>query len=203
VIRRRVLLLPLLLGACGLSERPYAERRQWPLVVRRPETLPPRRGGKVLLVRALRAGPGLEQRGLQSMQPDGSIRTAFYEEWQVPPAEGAEDSLRRWLAASGLFSAVLAPGSRLSADLTLEGELTALWTEPAARRADAAVGVAVIDQTGGATRITLQRSFAAQASLARADPPEEAAAMCAALAEVFRQIEAALAEAIGGRRQRR
>ncbi len=194
--RRRVLLLPLLLGACGLSERPYAERREWPLVVRRPETLPPRRGGKVLLVRSLGAGPGLDQRGLQSMQPDGSIRTAFYEEWQVPPAEAVEDSLRRWLAASGLFAAVLAPGSRLPADLALEGELTALWTEPGGGRSDATLGVSVIDQTGAATRIVLQNSFSAYAPLGTPNPPDAAASMRASLALVFGQVEAALADRI-------
>src|SRR5450759_2112909 len=105
--RRGVILLPALLAACGLAERPYAERRQWPLLLRRPQSLPPRPGGPVLEVRTLRAGPGLEARGLQSLEPDGSIRTAFYEEWAVPPAQGAEDALRLWLADCGRFAAVL------------------------------------------------------------------------------------------------
>jgi hypothetical protein len=37
---------------------------------------------------------------------------------------------RRGLADSGLFSAVITQGSRLTADLSLEGELNALWTTP-------------------------------------------------------------------------
>ena len=86
-MNRRALLLPLLLAGCGLSERPYAERRQWPLIAPRPTALPPRPGGKVLEVRGFRAGPGLEARGLQSLDADGSIRTGFYEEWAVPPAQ--------------------------------------------------------------------------------------------------------------------
>src|SRR5215472_8066786 len=133
--RRRVLALPLLLAACGLSERPYAERRQWPLLIRRPNALPPRTGGRILEVRPINAGPGLEVRGLQSLEGDGSLHTAFYEEWAVPPAEGIGDALRLWLAGSGKFGAVVAPGSRLTADLVLEGELTALWTEPAQQHA--------------------------------------------------------------------
>ena len=44
-----------------------------------------------------------------------------------PPAQAVEDGLRQWLAATGLFGAVLAPGSRLAADLVLEGDLTAFW----------------------------------------------------------------------------
>ena len=46
-MNRRALLLPLLLTACGLSERPYAERRQGPLLVQRPITIPARAGAPV------------------------------------------------------------------------------------------------------------------------------------------------------------
>jgi len=190
--RRGVLLLLPLLTACGLSERPYAERREWPLLVRRPQALPPRPGGPVLEVRTLRAGPGLEVRGLQTLQPDGSIRTGYYEEWSVPPAQGVEDALRQWLADCGRYSAVLAPGSRMPADLALEGELTALWTEPAAQRADAAVSVVVVQQAGATPHIMLQRTASAEAPLAGATPPDAVAAQLAALTEVFQKIEAAL-----------
>ena len=192
-MRRRslVLLLPLL-TACGLSERPYVERRQWPLRLRRPQALPPRRGGPVLEVRTLRAGPSLEVRGLQELQPDGSVRVDFYEEWAVPPAQGVEDALRLWLADCGRFAAVVAPGSRMPSDLVLEGELTALWSEPAAGHAHAALGVVVVDQRAVVPRILVQRTEAADAPLADATAPAEVAAQIAALAAVFSAIEAAL-----------
>ena len=186
-------MVPLLLAACGgLAERPYTERREWPLLVRRQQALPPRPGGPVLEVQTLRAGPGLEARGLQSLQPDGSIRTDYYEEWAVPPAQGVEDALRQWLADCGRFAAVVAPGSRMAADLVLEGELTALWSEPAAGRAHAAVSVVVVEQRAVTPRILLQRTAAAAAPLADAAAPEAVAAQIAALALVFGQIEAAL-----------
>jgi ABC-type uncharacterized transport system auxiliary subunit len=181
------------LGACGLSERPYAERREWPLLVRRPQALPPRAGGRVLLVRSLRAGPGMDVRGLQSLLADGSIRTAFYEEWAVPPAQAVEDALRRWLAESGLFAAVLAPGSRLSADLVLEGELDALWTETTRNDAYAAIGVTVLAPEAEGNRVRLQQTVSARAPLAEAGAPGDVAAMRGAVAEVFGRIEAVLA----------
>jgi ABC-type uncharacterized transport system auxiliary subunit len=190
--RRAVILLPALLAACGLAERPYAERREWPLRLHRPQTLPRRPDGPVLEVRTLRAGPGLEARGLQSLAPDGSIRTEFYEEWAVPPARGVGDALRLWLADCGRFAAVLAPGSDMPADLVLEGELEALWTEPAAQRARAALGVVVVEQRAAVPRILLQRTEAAEAPLASDAPGDAVAAQIAALAEVFRDIEAAL-----------
>ena len=197
MMRRRALLLPLLLAGCALSERPYAERRQWPLIVARPAVLPPRAGGGVLELRNLRAGPGLGARGLQSVQPDGSIRTAFYEEWAVPPAQGAEDALRAWLAASGLYAAVVGPGSRAVADRVLEGELSALWTEPAAGRAKAALSVTLLAPRAEGTRILLQRRFEAAAPLPGADPKAAAQAMSAALAMAFADIEAALRQSGG------
>jgi cholesterol transport system auxiliary component len=191
-MRRRVLLPVLLaLAGCGLSERPYAERRQWPLAVPRPVVLPPRRGGRVLLVRSVRAGPGLEARGLQSVAPDGSIRTAFYEEWAVPPADAAEAALRSWLASCGRFAAVVGPGSRVAPGLVLEGELDALWTE--AGQARAALSVVAFTERDGTEQVRLQRSFSADVKLARTGAPAQAEGMRAALAVVFGQVEAALA----------
>ena len=190
--RRLFLAAPLLLAACGLSERPYTERRDWPLLIRRPQSLPPRRGGPILEVRPITPGPGLEARGLQSLEADGSLHTAFYEEWAVPPAEGIGDALRLWLRGAGKFGGVVAPGSRLTADLVLEGELTALWTEPAEHRARATLAVTVIDQRSGNSRILLQRTFTATAPLPSDAAPDAAAAQIAALTEVFQQIEAAV-----------
>ncbi|MBU6498874.1 MAG: membrane integrity-associated transporter subunit PqiC [Rhodospirillales bacterium] len=189
--RRLVLAAPLALAGCGLSSRPYAEKRQWPLVVARPAALPPRPHGRVLELRTLRAGPGLESRGLQTVQADGSIRTAFYEEWIAAPAELVEDQLRRWLAASGLFAAVVSPGSRALPDWAMEGELTALWAATPPLPARAAIGLTVVGARGAAPVVLQQRFVATRAQTA---PGSQAAvaAQEAALAEVFTAIEAAL-----------
>jgi cholesterol transport system auxiliary component len=194
-MNRRALLLTFLLAGCGLATRPYAERRQWPLAIVRPGTLAPA-GRKVLEVRTLRAGPGLEARGLQSLQADGSIRTGFYEEWSVPPAQGVEEALRSWLAASGLFAAVVAPGSRVTADYILEGDLDALWTAPARKQADAALAITLITN-GTAPRVLLQRRFEATAALSGSDAGADSAAMLAALAIVLARVEVELRRAIG------
>ncbi len=195
--RRLFLAAPLVLSGCGLNERPYTERRQWPLIARRPRTdrtFPDRAplNRPILLVRNLRAGPGLEVRGLQTLQVDGSIRTDFYEEWAAPPAQGAEEALRGWLAESGLYSAVIASGSRLEPDHVLEGELTALWTIPATNQAHCAIGITVVAQRASTTRVLLQNRFTAEAPLAGTSPREAVEAQTAALAAVLAQIESAL-----------
>ena len=189
--RRKALLgLPLALGGCGLSERPYAEQRQWPLVAYRPSALPAPSRGLVLEVRGMRAAAGLEVRGLQSLLPDGSIRTAFYEQWAVPPPQGVEESLRLWLAQSGLFAAVVSQGSRSNADVSLESTLSALWTTPDG--AVATVTVVLIDLRTPARRVMLQRSVSGRAPVGSGG---EVPAQIAAVADVLGQIEAVLAGA--------
>ena len=185
-----------LAGCSILPSRPYLEKREWPLDVRRPVILPPRPRGKVLLVRTLRAAPGLEARGLQVVQADGSIRTDFYEEWSVPPTDAMEDVLRRWLAASGLFSAVLAPGSRLRADLAIEGELLALLANPAERVCHASLGLVLLDLRPVTARVLLQAEETATAPLAGSTPPDVAHAGQGAVARLMAKIEADVSGAI-------
>ena len=198
-MRRRALLLGLLgLGGCGLSERPYAEKREWPLSVNRSSAAPPRANGRILLVRDLQAAPGLEARGLQTLQSDGSVRTDFYEEWAVPPAEGVGSSLRQWLAESGLFAAVVAPGSRLAPDLVLEGTLAALLANAANGLGRVTLALVLIDERPGATRILMQRRFTAERPLpAHTAPPAIVTVLRACLRDVLDQVEAALGRYAG------
>jgi ABC-type uncharacterized transport system auxiliary subunit len=192
--RRALLLVPLLLAGCNvLPARPYRQKRDWPLVVRRPVALPPRAGGGVLLLRNLAAAPGLEERGLHTLQPDGSMRVSYDEEWLTAPAFAIEDSLRRWLAESGLFAAVLAPGSRVDADLVLEAELTALWADAGAKRAVADIGYALLDQRHGTASVRDQQTVAGAAPLTGADAAASVAAQLRALADAFAGIERNLA----------
>lgn len=105
-----------LLGAAGLAgcsvlpKTPYVEQTQWPLIVKRPETFPRRANGRVLAVRDVTPAPGLDQRGLQWLLPNGSVHVDFYNQWAVPPAQAVTTDLQQWLAASGLFSAVVGGG---------------------------------------------------------------------------------------------
>ena len=189
--------VPGALGACSiLPARPYLEKRAWPLEVRRPTSLPSRPGGKVLLVRTLRVAPGLEARGLQILQRDESIRTDFYEEWSVPPADAVEDVLRRWLAASGLFAAVLAPGSRARADWALEGELLTLLALPQQAVSRVGLGLVLLDLQPTAARVLLQTDQTAEAPLASAAPPDVASSGRAAVARLMQGTEARLATTI-------
>jgi ABC-type uncharacterized transport system auxiliary subunit len=206
--RRAVLLLPLLAGCSVLPNRPYQETQRFSLSPERPgRATPPRnalpRNAPVLLVRSLRATPGLEGRGLRSLGADGQVTTAYWQEWVAPPADAAEEALRRWLLASGRFAAVTLPGSRLRPDLVLEGELIRLQAEPAARRATAALSILLLAeaQAGpGEARILAQFTAEGSAPLPsgldpRAPGPEAAAALSAAFGEALARVEEGLAGA--------
>jgi cholesterol transport system auxiliary component len=204
-MRRRWLLAGLAgglaaLGGCSVLPQPaYVQRRDWPLVMRRETALPERKGGRVLLVRSIQPGPGLDQRGLQWLNPDGSVHVDFYEEWAVPPADAVTDDVRQWLADAGLFSAVVAPGSRLNPDFTLEGQLNALIADPKAGTARASLALVLIDQRPSPVKVLLQKTESAEVRLSGDTPSALVDALKAALAEVLRRAEQDIAAAVGVR----
>lgn len=191
-VARRVALLSLLSGAlfgCALPERPYVAQRRWPLQVQRPAILPPVPGGRIVELRAMAAGPGLEHDSLQELQPDGSLSLQFYERWSVPPADGVGAALRLWLAESGRFGGVVDEGSRAQADVALEGELTVLLADPSARIAQAAMALTAIDLRRPSRPVLLQTTLTATAPLADTAQATQVHAQLSALAGLFAQIE--------------
>ena len=185
-------LLPLA-GCSVLPDRPYQEVRRYPLAPLRPDGLPPRRSsGRTLLLRTMRAAPGLESRGLRRLRPDGTLESRPYDEWAAPPADLAEAALRAWLVRSGLFTAVTAPGSRQPAGLVLETELTRLDTGEAGAEA----GLSALLLREGGPGITAQRIFRSVHALTDKQPLVETQAMVYALASMFTEVEAWLAASI-------
>ena len=192
--RRFVLAAPAALAACSvLPARPYQERREWPLEAARPVTLPAPATGPVLLLRDTQAAPGMDERGLRTLLPDGSERLDNWEEWAVPPSQAVGASLAQWLAASGLFGAVVSSGTNLSAALVLETELLALAADPATGRARVALSLVLLRRTRVQDRPLLQRTITAQVPLGASNAPAIASAVRAALAEALRQIDLVVA----------
>lgn len=192
--RRALILLPAVAGCSVLPDRPYLETRRFALEPARPPGAVA--GGRpALLLRPLRAGPGLEQRGLRRVRPDGSAETGFYEEWLGPPSELAEAALRAWLRQGGAFAAITASGSRLAAPLILEAELTTLDTD--GRQGRAGLAALLLAEVPGLAqpRVLAQRAFMATAPQAGAAAAAQAAAMMAALGAVFAQVESWLVSA--------
>jgi ABC-type uncharacterized transport system auxiliary subunit len=126
------------------------------------------------------------------------VATEFYEEWSVPPAQGVEEAMRGWLSASGVFAAVLAPGSRAAPDFVIEGDLGALWTEASAGVAHAAMGVTLIAMQNEQPRVVMQRRYRETAAFSGAAPAGAVQAMLAAVALVLARIEGDVRRVVAG-----
>jgi ABC-type uncharacterized transport system auxiliary subunit len=192
--RRLMLAAPALLAGCSvLPDRPYVETLRFPLNPERPAGAARGRGRRVLLVRLMRAAPGQQVRGLRSIRRDGTEAVEFYAEWVAPPAEAAEDALRRWLAASLRFTAVVAPGTRARTDLVLEAELTSLVADLRTNEARAGLSIVLIREGALSSDVVLQRAITGRAPLAGEAPAQMAAGMVAAFGAALAELEAALA----------
>ena len=188
--RRALLGLPLVAAGCSvLPDRPFIEAQRFALEPRR-EGPPGARTRHALLLRTMRAAPGLEQRGLRRLRPDGTVAVAPYEEWLAAPADLAELALRRWLLASERFTAVTAPGSRLGTSIILETELLVLQTEPGAARAALAGLLLVQGGTIGDPRPLGQTTVEERISMSEpATASAQAAVMQATMARVLARME--------------
>lgn len=194
-LRRTLLIAPLLAACSVLPDRPFVETRRFPLDPRRSGAARTGRARRTLLVRTIRAGAGMETRNLRTIRPDGTESLDFYAEWAAPPAEAAEQALRRWLLDSRLFSAILAPGSRLTPDFVMEGELTRLAAIQGEGVARAELTLLLIDERRGSRLVgqLVSSGTAPLASGTAAPTAEQAAeAMTAALGNALGSLEQAL-----------
>jgi cholesterol transport system auxiliary component len=192
--RRLVVGATLLLGGCNtiLQRPPAVQTVNWPLNVQRPHALPPRRHGKVLLVRDIGTAPGLEQQGVQWLLPNGSVHVDFYNQWVVPPAAAVTNDLRQWLAGSGMFAAVVGPGAVSAPDYTLEGTLLTFIGEPRTLTARAALTITLLNVGHASRAVLLQRTLQAVAPLPQDTPAGVAAGLRSALAQLLAETEAAV-----------
>ncbi len=187
------------LGGCSvLPAQKDQQRRDWPLTPRRPTALGSARNGRTLLIRTMAAGPGMDARGVQWLLKDGSLNTDYYEQWSVPPTLAMEEGLRRWLSDSGLFAAVLAPGSSVAPDFTLETELITLLADPQAGTARAGLSLILLQPNGDRSRVRLQKTVSAEVRMNGTGVEAIVAALRLAATVALEQAEAAIAEASRG-----
>lgn len=173
--RRATIASLTLLGGCNtVLQRPkYVARTTWPLLMTPPASLRAKAGGKprkVLMVQDIEPSAGLDQRGVQWLDENGSVHVDYYNVWDTPPAEAVSDDVRRWLSASGLFAAVVGSGSSLTADLLLEGELDALTANPQSLSARAALAITLLNPRVVPAKPLLQKTLTGAAAMPEASP---------------------------------
>lgn len=198
-MRRRFLLLaaPLGLSGCGslLPAQKYIPRTIWPLQPQPSTVKTASSGAPVLLVRAINPAPGLEQRGLQSLTTNGNLVVDYYNLWAVPPAEALTQGLVDWAQASGDFTAVITPGSRLSPNLIVEGDLSELLVDLTTNQARVRMTLLVIKPApglAGNTQPLIQANLSATAPVQGNSPEAQAQAQSTAVANLLAQAIALL-----------
>ncbi len=187
--RRLMLAAPALLAGCAsiLPKQTYIARISWPLNPQPPQSLPASPGGKIVLLRNLNAGPGMSDESIQTLNADGSLTTSYYNQWAVSPADAASEALQTWLTASGAFSAVVTPGSRLAANLIVEGEMTELLSDLTRNQARAVLTLVVIQDLNGNTSPLAQQRIIGIAPMNGTGYAGQAGAQSAALANAIQQ----------------
>lgn len=151
--------------------------------------------GSILLVRAMNPAPGLEQRGLQSLDKNGSLHIDYYNLWAVPPAAALTQGLISWAQASGDFAAVITPGSRLTPTLIIEGTFSELLFDQASHQAQAQMTLLIIKPAAtiaGFAEPLAQTRLSATAPAQGDSPAAQAQAQSAAMAGLLTQAMALL-----------
>lgn len=181
------------LAGCSVLPQPkYVKQTQWPLQVRRPQSLPAPGRGKILLVRDVQASPGVDQRGLQWYEKNGSVHVDFYNQWAVSPSQAVTNNLQQWLAGAGLFPAVVTAGSGLLPNLILDTQLTQFIADPRTLTARCGLQITLINANHTPSSVVMQQSISGQARMPADTPEGVADGLVAALTDALGKVEGAI-----------
>ena len=190
----------LLASACLSTARPYPVKQRFVLAEAREGPAAPPSGGSLLEVPTFAQGPRLAGRQLVYRTGDAEYVSDFYAEFWSAPGELVADVARRWLAESGLFAGVLAPGSSIPPALVLEGWISKLYgdyRDPATPKAVLALHVVLVDRRRAEPKILFQHDYGAEEAAATATPEALVAAWDTGLGHVLGSLEADLRATIG------
>jgi len=202
--RRSPLVLALVAGllatGCLSTSRPYPAKQRFVLEAPRQGSAPLREGGPLIEVPPFGQGPRLAGRQLVYRTSESEYVPDFYAEFWSPPGGLVAEAVRHWLAASGLFTGVLEPGSSVRPALALEGWISELYgdyRDPAAPKAVLELHVVLLDRRRPAPGIVFQRDYRAQEAATASTPEALVAAWDTGLGQALSALEADLRAAVG------
>lgn len=144
-----------------------------------------------------RVSPRCADRGFVYRTRSGGWESDPREQFFVNPEAMVGGALRGRLEASGIFAAVLPPGSQLRGDLLLESALERLeadYAEPAAPVARVTMGFLLAREDAGGLEILHHARYEESEPATRDDPREVVAAWSRALTRLLERFEADLLE---------
>jgi ABC-type uncharacterized transport system auxiliary subunit len=191
--------LALGLGCRGLLTRDPPAPKRFLLEAERGEALPAPPGAPQLEVRPFTASSHLHgKRFVYRLGPDAQEFDYYHAFW-AEPERLVTDATTRWLARSGLFALVAEAGRGGPRRLVLDGELSELYgdyRDPKVPRAVLQLRCALLDESGGASRVVLYREYSA----ARPVAPASREALVAGWKEGLREILASLEQDLAAAR---
>ncbi|MHC1701705.1 MAG: ABC-type transport auxiliary lipoprotein family protein [Humidesulfovibrio sp.] len=192
----------LLLGSCVKLEQQPVDKRFFALEVARPGAASAAAASPAtLLVRRMQVSPRVAGRELVYRTGESAWTADYYNLFFVAPADMLTQDLRAWLGSAGLFANVVDPSSLVQPGYILEGNVSALNGDFAARPAQAVVEMQflLLKVSGGERSVVLTRDIRKSAPLAANTPAELVRALRQAVSEVNTELESVLRQAVAGK----
>jgi len=121
----------------------------------------------------------------------------YYRQFLISPGVMATEKTRDWLAEAGLFRQVLPVGSRLAADYTLEGTVTALYgdfRDPTNPAAILEIRFFLLMSVRGSEKVAFTDTYRAVTLVPGKTPEAFMAALNDSLVEILRRLEQGLVD---------
>ena len=183
--------------ACSFSQ-PVPRPARYVLVAERPGAPVPGGAGVLELGRVRVASPFERQRFIYRTA-GASYESDFDRQFASPPGALVREATRDWLAASGLFRAVLDRGGEVAPDWWLEAEVLSLYADLRRGTTPSAVlGVEfrLLDARSRAPELVFRRRYEESAASASPQPDDLVAAWSELLARVLGALESDLRGAV-------
>jgi len=154
----------------------------------------------ILRVERFAAAPEYETDRMIYRDSSNKRSAYYYYKWRAVPADLVTFFLKRDLADSGRFAGVLPPESGSFSTHVLDGTVEEFleWDNETSCEAVISVNIALLDprETDVTKNVLLQQSFSARKECEARQPRYVARAMSGAMAQLSREIEAALQDVL-------